>query len=115
MLSSDQISAGGVSRVRGFDEAVGYASRGLVGTIEFQFKNLPTPHYGDFQAITFIDGAALGRDAAGDPGQLASVGAGLRWSYDEAVSAKLDLGIPIDHPKNLDGDPILYFAVMTNW
>lgn len=115
LLSSDQISAGGVSRVRGFDEAVGYASRGLVGTIEFQFKNLPTPHYGDFQAITFIDGAALGRDAAGDPGQLASVGAGLRWSYDEKVSAKLDLGIPIDHPKNLDGDPMLYFSVMTNW
>lgn len=115
LLSSDQVSAGGVSRVRGFDEAVGYASKGLVGTLEFQFKNLPTPRYGDFQAITFIDGAALSRDAPGDPGQLASVGAGLRWRYDEKVSAKLDLGIPIDHPKNLDGDPMLYFSVMTNW
>jgi hemolysin activation/secretion protein len=115
LLSSDQISAGGVSRVRGFDEAVGYASKGLCGTIEFQFKNLATPRYGDFQLITFIDGAALSRDAAGDPGQLASVGAGLRWRHDEKVSAKLDLGIPIDHPKNLDGDPMLYFSVMTNW
>lgn len=115
LLSSDQISAGGVSRVRGFDEAVGYASKGLCGTIEFQFKNLATPRYGDFQLITFIDGAALSRDAAGDPGQLASVGAGLRWRHDEKVSAKLDLGIPIEHPKNLDGDPMLYFSVMTNW
>ncbi len=115
LLSSDQVSAGGVSRVRGFDEAVGYASKGLVGTIEFQSKNLPTRRYGDFQAITFIDGATLSRDAAGDPGQLASVGAGLRWRYEERVSAKIDLGIPIDHPKGLDGDPMLYFSVMTNW
>ncbi len=115
LLSSDQISAGGVSRVRGFDEAVGYASKGLVGTVEFQFKSLPTRRYGDFQAITFIDGAALSRDAAGDPGQLASVGAGLRWRYDEKVSAKLDLGIPIEYPNSLDGDPMLYFSVMTNW
>lgn len=115
LLSSDQVSAGGVSRVRGFDEAVGYASKGLVGTIEWQFKNLPTPRYGDFQALTFIDGATLSRDAAGDPGQLASVGAGLRWRFEERVSAKLDFGIPINHPKNLDGNPILYFSVMTNW
>jgi len=115
LLSSDQISAGGVSRVRGFDEAVGYASKGLVGTIEFQFKNLPTPRCGDFQAIAFIDGATLNRDTAGDPGQLVSVGAGLRWSFEEKVSAKLDLGIPIDHPNELDGDPKLYFSVMTNW
>ena len=115
LLSSDQIFAGGVSRVRGFDETAGYASKGLVGTVEFQFKSLPTPRYCDFQIITFIDGATLSRDAAGDPGQLASVGAGIRWRYEEKVSAKLDLGIPIDHPKNLDGDPMLYFSVMTNW
>ncbi len=116
LIASDQISSGGLSRVRGFDEAVGYASKGLIGTLEFQFKNLPTPaRYGDFQAITFIDGATLSRDAAGDPGQLASVGAGLRWRYDDKVSAKLDLGIPIDHPNSINGDPILYFSVMKNW
>jgi hemolysin activation/secretion protein len=115
LLSSDQISAGGVSRVRGFDEAVGYASNGLVGTVEFQFKSLPTPRYGDFQAITFIDGAILSRDAAGDPGQLASVGAGLRWRYEENLTAKLDLGIPIEHPETLNDDPMLYFSVMTDW
>jgi hemolysin activation/secretion protein len=115
LLSSDQVSAGGVSRVRGFDEAVGYASKGLVGTIEFQSGNFPTQRFGDFQAIAFADGATLSRDAARDPGQLASVGAGLRWRYEDKVSAKLDLGIPIDHPNNTDGDPMLYFSVMTNW
>jgi hemolysin activation/secretion protein len=101
--------------VRGFDETVGYASKGVVGTVEFQSKSFPTSRFGDFQAIAFVDGAALSRDAAGDPGQLASVGAGLRWRYEERVTAKLDLGIPIDHPDNLDGDPMLYFSVMTNW
>jgi hemolysin activation/secretion protein len=115
LLSSDQISAGGVSRVRGFDEAVGYASKGLVGTLEMQFKGLPTPAYGDFQAITFIDGAILSRDVAGDPGQLASVGVGMRWRYEENLSAKLDFGIPIEHPETMDDDPMLYFSVMTNW
>lgn len=115
LLSSDQISAGGVSRVRGFDETVGYASKGLVGTIEFQSRNLPTRRFGDFQAIAFMDGAILSRDAAGDPGQLASAGVGLRWRYDESVSVKLDLGIPIDHPQNIDDDPMLQFSVTTNW
>lgn len=115
LLSSDQISAGGVYRVRGFDEAVGYASKGLVGNLEWQSKNFPTPRFGDFQAITFIDGAVLSRDAAGDPGELASVGVGLRWHLEERLTAKLDLGIPIHHPSSLSGDPMLYFSVSTNW
>lgn len=115
LLSSDQISAGGVYRVRGFDEAVGYASKGIVGTLEWQSKSFPTPHTGDFQAIAFIDGAILNRDTVSDAGELASVGVGLRWQYEEMLSVKLDLGIPIDHPSNLSGDPMLYFSVSTNW
>lgn len=115
LLSSDQISAGGSDRVRGFDEAVGYASKGAVGTIELQSPNFPTPHLGDFQGIAFIDGAVLSRDQAGDPGELASVGVGFRWRYEERLAARCDLGIPIDSPGNLEGNPMLYFSVSTNW
>ena len=115
LLSSDQISAGGVSRVRGFDETVGYASKGVVASIELQSRNFQVPKSGEFQAISFLDGAVLNRDQSGDAGQLASVGVGLRWRYAERLSAKLDLGVPVDHPADLGGDPVLHFSVSTNW
>ena len=115
LLSSDQISAGGVSRVRGFDETVGYASKGVVASIELQSRNFQVPKSGEFQAISFLDGAVLNRDQSGDAGQLASVGVGLRWRYAERLSAKLDLGVPVNHPADLGGDPVLHFSVSTNW
>jgi hemolysin activation/secretion protein len=115
LLSSDQISAGGVGRVRGFDETVGYASKGVVASIELQSRSLPILKSGDFQAISFIDGAVLNRDRRGDAGQLASVGVGVRWRYEERLSAKLDLGVPVDHPDDLGGKPMLHFSVSTNW
>ncbi len=115
LLSSDQISAGGVNRVRGFDETVGYASKGVVASIELQSRSLPIFKTGEFQAISFLDGAVLNRDQSGDVGQLASVGVGLRWRYAERLSAKVDLGVPIDYPKDLGGDPVLHFSVSTNW
>ena len=115
LLSSDQISAGGVSRVRGFDETVGYASKGIVGTIELQSKSFHTAKAGDFQAISFVDGAVLDRDGGTDAGQLASTGVGVRWRYEDHLSAKLDLGIPFDYPDDEDGHPMLHFSVSTTW
>jgi hemolysin activation/secretion protein len=115
LLSSDQISAGGVGRVRGFDETVGYASRGFIATIELQSRSYHTPKAGDYQAVAFLDTAFLNRDQAGDVGQLASTGLGLRWRHDERVTAKLDLGIPIDCPDGIDTKPMFHFSVSTAW
>lgn len=115
LLSSDQISAGGFSRVRGFDEAVGYASKGIVGTIELQSRNFRTLQAGDFQAVTFVDGAVLNRDQDTDVGQLASTGVGLRWHFEDHFAARVDFAIPIDFPADESGDPMLHFSVSTTW
>lgn len=115
LLSSDQLSAGGYNRVRGFDETEGYASTGVVLTLELQSKFYQTNHLGSIQGLAFVDGAALHRDAATDTGQLAAVGFGFRWRFDDRVSARADFGIPVDYPDDLDGDPQLEFAISTSW
>lgn len=65
--------------------------------------------------MTFLDAAFLNRDQAGDVGQLASIGVGLRWRYAERLTARVDLGIPIDCPAQTDRAPMLHFSVSTTW
>lgn len=115
LLSSDQISAGGYGRVRGFDETAGYASKGMVSTIELQSPYYQIARGGEFQAVSFLEGALLHRDQDGDVGQLASTGIGLRWRYEDHFSARIDLGIPIEYPDDEDGDPMVHFSVSTTW
>ena len=115
LLSPDQLSAGGYNRVRGFDETVGYASTGIVTTLEVQSRFYQTPQTGSFQGLAFFDSAALHRDDDTDAGQLASVGVGVRWRYEEMFSARADLGIPVDYPDDLDGDPRIEFSISASW
>jgi len=115
LLSSDQISAGGFGLVRGFDESIGYASTGLVTTVELQSRNFRTTKFGDYQAVTFFDAAFLNRDQADDIGQLASTGVGLRWRYAEHLSVRADLAIPVDYSEQENSDPMLHFSISTTW
>lgn len=115
LLASDQLSAGGMSRVRGFDETIGYASNGLVASIELHSKPLATQKAGDFTGLVFIDAAVLDRDVPRDPGQLAAAGLGLRWSFRESYSARIDLAFPLDHPDRIDDDPMPHFGFQYTW
>ena len=115
LLASDQISAAGATRVRGFDEVVGYANNGLVGTLEVQSRAWETQKAGDFTAVVFLDGAVLDRDLPTDPGELLSTGFGFRWRMADHFSAKADLGIPLTYPDTEEGDPMLQFSVSTTW
>jgi hemolysin activation/secretion protein len=115
LLASDQLSAAGATRVRGFDEVVGYANNGLVATLEVQGKAWETSMVGDLSPAVFVDGALLDWDSPTDAGELLSAGFGLRWKFDRRFSAKVDLGIPLVVPDREDGDPRLHFSVNTTW
>lgn len=115
LLSSDQLSAGGLSGVRGFDEVVGYASNGLVGGIEWQSPLWRTDVAGDWMGVVFTDGAVLDRDVPGDPGELLSAGFGCRFRWKERFNGRLDVGFPLECPDTVDSDPMLHFAVGFNW
>jgi hemolysin activation/secretion protein len=115
LLSSDQISAGGMSRVRGFDEVVGYASSGLVGNIEWQSPAWTTPIAGDLLGVCFIDGAVLDRDVKLDPGELLSTGFGARWRWSDQLHGRLDCAFPLECPDTVDSNPMWHFAVGFNW
>ncbi len=115
LLASDQIFAGGVNRVRGFDETVGYASNGLVAGLELRSRDYQTGRAGDWQGLLFMDGALLDRDSVTDAGQLASVGAGLRWRFGERLSARADLGFPLEAPAAVDDSPVLHFSISSFW
>jgi hemolysin activation/secretion protein len=115
LLSSDQLSAGGANRVRGFDESVGYASTGAVGSLEWQTPHFTHSKTGDFQGIAFVDAAVLEREQSGDIGQLTSLGLGLHWRYAQRVTMKMELGIPVDAPSSIDEKARLHFSVSTSW
>lgn len=115
LLSSDQISAGGMNRVRGFDEVVGYASSGLVGGIEWQSPQWRHPLAGDWTGVCFVDGAVLNRDSPADPGELLSAGFGFRFRWSERVAGRLDCGFPLECPDTIDSDPMLHFALGFSW
>jgi hemolysin activation/secretion protein len=115
LLSSDQLSAGGLAGVRGFDEVVGYASNGVVGGGEWQSPLWQTDVVGDWMGVVFTDGALLDREAPGDPGELLSAGFGCRFRWKEQVHGRLDVGFPLESPDGVDSDPMLHFAVGFNW
>jgi len=115
LLSSDQITAGGANRVRGFDETVGYSNDGMVANLEFQSRAFHTAWAGDFVAVVFVDGAILQRDYPTDPGELLSAGGGFLWRYQDHFTAKLELGVPLSYPDSEDGDPLWHFAIGMNW
>lgn len=115
LLSSDQISAGGMTRVRGFDEVVGYASNGLVANLEWQSPVWTAPVLGDLSGVCFVDGAVLNRDALTDAGELLSSGIGARWRWSENLYGRADLGFPLECPDSIDSDPMWHFAVGFNW
>lgn len=115
LLPSDQIAASGASRVRGFDETKGFADNGLIMTFEWQSPFWHAGNAGDFQALTFLDAGFLDSHQGNDGSQLAAIGVGVRWRLDAHLTAKADLGFPIDDPDTDKADPRLQFSITTTW
>lgn len=115
LLSSDQITAGGLAGVRGFDEVVGYASNGIMGGIEWQSQFWRSEAMGDWSGVAFFDGAILDREIRNDPGELLSAGVGCRFRWMDRVNGRLDLGFPLECPDSIDSDPMLHFSIGVSW
>lgn len=98
LIPSEQFGAGGAASVRGYDERTAAGDRGLNGNLELltpelasKFK-LPASH--SLRGLLFYD-AAWVRNSDASPlaiSHLASVGVGLRYSFDKSTSLRCDAG-----------------------
>jgi hemolysin activation/secretion protein len=98
LLSSEQVSIGGVGTVRGYRQDILQSDNGIFATAELQ---IPVARIGTlrpwvFQLVPFLD-YGKGWNSAGPapvPRALMSTGVGLRFQYDQ-FAARLDWGIPL--------------------
>ncbi len=115
LLPSDQFASSGATRIRGFDETKGFADNGLIMTLEWQSPTWHSRIAGDLQAVSFVDAGFLDSHQGNEGSQLAAVGVGFRWRLDDHLTAKADLGIPIDNPDADEANPRLHFSINTTW
>ena len=105
LYSSERLSVGGATSVRGYRETLILADQGLVGSVELA---LPVSlsgedgrardfDWGAFTISAFADaGTARNVDAPDpDPRTLAGVGVSLVWQPSDAVSVGIDYGIAL--------------------
>ncbi len=119
LLSSEQLSAGGESSVRGYLEAerIGdYGARGMVELRSPSFGNWISPKINDWHVLTFVDGAGLWlRNPL--PGEhssyaLTSIGVGTRLVAFDDLNAALDIAFPLlDGAVSSTGRPRFHFRV----
>jgi len=119
LLSSEQLSAGGESSVRGYLEAERIGDYGARGTLELRspsFANRISAKINDWHVLTFVDGAGLWlRNPL--PGEhssyaLTSVGIGTRLVAFDDLNAALDIAFPLlDGAVSSTGRPRFHFRV----
>jgi hemolysin activation/secretion protein len=119
LLSSEQLSAGGESSVRGYVEAERIGDYGARTTLELRspsFGNWVSPRINDWHMLTFFDGAGLWlRNPL--PGEhssytLAGIGVGTRLVAFDDLNAALDLAFPLlDGAVSSAGRPRIHFRV----
>jgi len=98
----EQLSLGGIDSVRGYRQYLARADNGTVGTAELRLPvarwTLPTladsDESGTLQFVPFYDqGVGWNTGRAAPPlGNIASIGAGLRWLAGSGISAEIYVG-----------------------
>lgn len=101
LIGCEKFGAGGRDSVRGFDENIRTADRGISGSLEFY-----TPVYlKGLRALAFVDGASLHNNRKGYGNtDLASYGLGLRYNY-EQLHLSLDYAFIAHEPDSVEHDP----------
>jgi hemolysin activation/secretion protein len=99
LLSLEQFGVGGANSVRGYRQDRILADNGLFSSIEARIPIFRIPQIDSVAQIApFIDYGVVwssGDRPDPDPGQLLSVGLGLRWQFADHINARLDWGFPL--------------------
>jgi hemolysin activation/secretion protein len=128
LVSNEQFSLGGVSSVRGYLEAETLADMGIAGTLEGALRLWPAAiAAGEApvspSAVSFFGFWDAGVASVEDPlpGQLrrldlASVGAGLRFAWQEWLDGEVAWAYPlVPGPRTLDSDARWHFSVRASY
>jgi hemolysin activation/secretion protein len=123
LLSSEQLSAGGVNTVRGYLEAERLGDYGAVGTIEFRTRSFGkdiAPQINDLHFLTFLDGGMLWLNEP-LPGQkssfhLASAGIGARFNAFDFLNGAADIAVAaVDGAVTRMGETRVHFRVWSGF
>ena len=117
LLSSEQMSAGGVNNVRGYFEAERLGDSGLQATLELRspsFGPQIAPAINDWRVLAFVDAAALWlRQPLPDETAsyaLASAGVGTRFSLFDTINGSVDVAVPfVSGSATKVGEPRFHF------
>ena len=106
LYSSERLSAGGETTVRGYRENVLLADQGVVGSVELARPlNLSGRRsaarafdWGAFSVAAFADGALMRNASVPQPQhRIASIGTSLGWTPNDAISARITYGYALKH------------------
>ena len=106
LQASEQLGAGGYDIVRGFDQRVIRGDEGLWGTFELYAPETSLGRIFDWRdssdslrLLTFFDAATVSNKVLlpGEPDNIsiASVGVGMRWTYNDFFRLRVDYGHPV--------------------
>ncbi|MBM0106358.1 ShlB/FhaC/HecB family hemolysin secretion/activation protein [Steroidobacter sp. S1-65] len=122
LVSSEQIAAGGMNSVRGYLSAEATGDYGVVGSLEFRTMPLNwfTPWVDSWRAYVFTDAGHL-RITDGLPEQdseftLFSAGLGTTFRIAQYITARLDVGYPIETSLRTERDePKVNFSLNASY
>ncbi len=123
LISSEQISGGGLGTVRGYLEAEAVGDNGVFGSLELRSPSLLrwwSDKVGDLRAYGFIEGGALTTyNPLPDQAsyfELASIGAGGRIRLLDHLGGSLDVGFPLVTQAHTEPfDPRVTFRVWADF
>ena len=119
LVASEQIGIGGYSTIRGFDAAAIRGDQGVWGTFElyapelslgriFDWPNAHGPCTDSLRLLSFFDAGSVS-DTFTPPGSdnsqnIASVGVGMRYTYNDFFRLRVDYGHPVKSDTTVDLD-----------
>ncbi|QNM96903.1 ShlB/FhaC/HecB family hemolysin secretion/activation protein [Chitinimonas koreensis] len=107
LLASEEISLGGPTYGRGYDDGEIASDNGIAGSLELRYSPEASFLPGGLQLYTFVDGGRIRAHSGSAPvvrRSISSYGGGLRANLSSVVFATLDLAKPISSPVQSSGD-----------